>query len=494
MAGGASTAVQQGAHVREIEQCSAVQTQKVSRCRQGDSLDGEVVRHRISVSAREHLRERGTPEHLGEDVVSSRGALARPCEPVCIVVTPLLVEDVREPGRDRGAQFVLADPLEVVVTRDELTLRRLEIPRHLLDFAWNQGARGEREGHSELLEDRPGARVGRSSLDRIVGHRKQVGEHAENRRFDPADAARVLEHLAAPRDRHPDRHGSVAEAGAEPDLDLGRLALLAGGGGVDERLLERGGFLSEVADESADLAAKTPDAREPKIVSRRLEERHDTLRQLDDLTAPPGGVGLEEDELPLELGPRRPEVVTVRTGILERLLEERFRLGQLTELGEQSPDASEQLRLVGMPDCELCGALKQVQSRRKVAAMKCTAPGGCESHSRTLAQLLRYGVHRTKLGPKTEGLLEVVADDLLVLRGSLTRRGLEKGRSPLVQLRPCFLRQSLVRGVANEDMTEAVRLGATQRHGVVEEEFLPQQRFERTRDESLLLVRRDRAH
>ena len=344
------------------------------------------------------------------------------------------------------------------MTRDELALRRLEIPRHLLDLARDQRARGERERHSELLEDRPGAGEGASSL---VGSSAIASRYASMPRIDASTQRTPRACSSISRHREiaiSDRHRPVAEAGAEPDLDLGRLTLLAGGGGVDERLLERGGLLAEVADEAADLAAQTPGARKTKVVSRRLEERHDSLRQVDDLTAPPGRVGLEEDELPLELGPRRPEVVTVRTGILERLLEERFRLGQLAELGEQAADASEQLRLVGNPDREPCGALKQVQSRRKVAAMKCTAPGGCESHARTLAQLLRDRVHRTKLGAKAERLLEVVADDLLVLGGSLTGRGLEKGRRPLVQLRPCLLRQALVRGVADEDVTEAVRL------------------------------------
>lgn len=76
---------------------------------------------------------------------------------------------------------------------------------------------------------------------------------------------------------------------------------------------------------------------------------------------------------------------------------------------------------------------------------------------------------------RDRSLLEVVAHNLGVLREPLPRLQLEPGAEALVQVRPQLLRDSVVGGVANEDVTEAERgLVLERRRGHLEKLLLDQ--------------------
>jgi hypothetical protein len=83
----------------------------------------------------------------------------------------------------------------------------------------------------------------------------------------------------------------------------------------------------------------------------------------------------------------------------------------------------------------------------------------------SLRQLARGLVHGAELDPIEVGLLEVVAEDLLVLPRPGIAPFLEPGRAALVQNRPDPLRNCGVCGFANEVVTEAKALAVRERTG-----------------------------
>ena len=230
------------------------------------------------------------------------------------------------------------------------------------------------------------------------------------------------------RERIADRRRPVAEAVGEPELDLHRLTLLTGGFGVHACPLERGGLLAETAHEPTDLAAQPPRPRQPVVVAVRLEQRHDALRHVDDLAAAPGWIGLQEHELPRDRCVRLAELVTVGARLVERLLEQCVRLGELAELNEDAADPRQQLRLVGLTCGERRCTAEEVEGRREVAPKQRTMPCRGKADVGALAQGRGRLVHRPELCPEAEGLLEVVTDELLVLGGAVARGLLEKSR------------------------------------------------------------------
>src|SRR6266516_7319990 len=81
----------------------------------------------------------------------------------------------------------------------------------------------------------------------------------------------------------------------------------------------------------------------------------------------------------------------------------------------------------------------------------------------TEPDLLGVVVDRAELGPVPVRLLEVEAEDLLVLTDPVTRLAFEPVCEALVQLGPQLLRHRAVGGIADQDVAEA--------EGVVVREF-----------------------
>ena len=145
----------------------------------------------------------------------------------------------------------------------------------------------------------------------MVGHRVQVGEHAERRRPRPT-ARRARARASLGSARSPCRPASArSRAVAEPEPDLGRLALLARGLGMRKRLLERRGLLPEVADKSSDLARRRQTRARPKSSSAALNSGTTrSVRSAIRWLRPPGPSGGERTPAPTRPAP--PELVAVR--------------------------------------------------------------------------------------------------------------------------------------------------------------------------------------
>ncbi len=74
------------------------------------------------------------------------------------------------------------------------------------------------------------------------------------------------------------------------------------------------------------------------------------------------------------------------------------------------------------------------------------------------SQLLGLGVAQPEFDPVPVGLLQVVADELVVLTGPPGHPGLQPARVSLVQVGPLPLRRRLVGAVAQQDVQEPERL------------------------------------
>ena len=156
----------------------------------------------------------------------------------------------------------------------------------------------------------------------------------------------------------------------------------------------------------------------------------------------------------------RRQALVVRGGSQPlRLVEHAPGLGQPAAFDQRGAQLGEQRdppRIVGGK--QPGNPLEQADRRGQVAADK-------RPPSRRLEPLGRPGgerggarVARSERDAVLEGLLEVVADDLLELAQPVRGRQLEPGGEALVQVGARVLRQRAIGGVADQDVTEAVGL------------------------------------
>ena len=153
--------------------------------------------------------------------------------------------------------------------------------------------------------------------------------------------------------------------------------------------------------------------------------------------------------------------------MLERLLEQRVRLCELSEPDEHAADVGQRLRLVCDSRRERGRPLEEVERSRQVAAIEGALTGrgraGCmRGHNIAAISSLTGPSSR----PEPERLLEVVADDLLVLRYAVSRRVGKERREALVQLGASLLRHAPVRGITDEDVAEPVGVLSAQQLSV----------------------------
>ena len=118
---------------------------------------------------------------------------------------------------------------------------------------------------------------------------------------------------------------------------------------------------------------------------------------------------------------RLAKLVAVGARLVERLLEQCVRLGELAELDEDAADPRQQLRLVGLTCGERRCAAEEVEGSREVAPKQRTMPCRGKADVGALAQGRGCLVHRPELCPEAEGLLEVVTDELLRILGGAVR-------------------------------------------------------------------------
>ena len=108
------------------------------------------------------------------------------------------------------------------------------------------------------------------------------------------------------------------------------------------------------------------------------------------------------------------------------------------------------------PHC--LAALEQPTGRQRVATLDRADTGGAQQLRGPSRQVSRPIVVSAETLPIVGGLLEVVADDLLVLRSSIARCVLLEIGEALVELRPLPLGQRRIGSVADENVPEAIRI------------------------------------
>ena len=270
--------------------------------------------------------------------------------------------------RDRRAQLVLADRLEL--SRDPVELRSAasRSPAICSIPAGKSARAASAERHSVLLEDRAAAgvedrasaarrpsRAGTPSMPRIDAWTQRT----------PWACSSICAAARSP----PRRHRPVAEAGAEPELDLGRLTLLTGG------------LAWTIASSSAAASSPKRQTRRPTSLRSRHARARPSRPPPPRRAARPGlsdrrsygsarRVGLRRTT-PARPRPAPPGARHRPRGHLERPLERALRLGELAELDEDAADAVSSSAWSATPIRErVPDALEQVQRRRKVAAIE----------------------------------------------------------------------------------------------------------------------------
>ena len=101
------------------------------------------------------------------------------------------------------------------------------------------------------------------------------------------------------------------------------------------------------------------------------------------------------------------------------------------------------------------GTIEQVSRRRDVVPVQRPSPRRGETPGRAPPELPSSPVDGPQLRPQAVRLLEVIAQDLLVLLSAVGRHPLQPRCEALVKERPLVLGQALIRGVTYEQVAEA---------------------------------------
>src|SRR5215218_6719445 len=157
-----------------------------------------------------------------------------------------------------------------------------------------------------------------------------------------------------------------------------------------------------------------------------------------------------------------------RCGTSRRLVEHGLRLLELAPLNQRTAERAQELEppMVVLRQ-ETRSALEQFPRRRCVVPRERAPSSAGEHRPGALAESTGAGSARPELEPCRVCLLEVVAQDLVVLRGAVARLPLEPLCEAFVEVRAEGLRQRRVRRVTDEDVAEAESVFAGQTGGLV---------------------------
>jgi hypothetical protein len=125
---------------------------------------------------------------------------------------------------------------------------------------------------------------------------------------------------------------------------------------------------------------------------------------------------------------------------------------------------------------ELCRALREAPRGPDVLPVVRAIGGPHQVRRRSRPRVGGLLVGRAELGPVSARLLEVVSEDLVVLGDALPRHALEPLREPLVQVRALFLRHRLVRGVADQQVSEPECVLPRELGSIRTDQLLPRER------------------
>ena len=157
-----------------------------------------------------------------------------------------------------------------------------------------------------------------------------------------------------------------------------------------------------------------------------------------------------------------------------------FGASKLARFHERHPQQRQQRHTLGVSGREQRDRpLEQVGRRPQVGSLFCAPPRRGQAGGGPARKLL---VGRSYLGAAAKGLLEVVAEDLLVFGEASAHLRLEPVGELLVQLGARLLGQRVVRGVADEEMAELEGVLVGEVGGVRPDELLPDEREEMCAD------------
>ena len=143
---------------------------------------------------------------------------------------------------------------------------------------------------------------------------------------------------------------------------------------------------------------------------------------------------------------------------------------------------------------EIDGATEEVRRCRHVPARERAPSCGCEPRRTVGAERPPVVVQRAEVGEVAVRLLEVVAEDLLVLGRTLAVDAVRPLDELLVEGRASALEDPFVSRVANEDVMEAERLFLGRPSRVGQHELLARQRFQMLLDPRAGALRHEMAH
>ena len=152
---------------------------------------------------------------------------------------------------------------------------------------------------------------------------------------------------------------------------------------------------------------------------------------------------------------RRQRILPCPLGLLDAAREDFVRALELAGVVERISERDRTFEPEPVPWRQQVGGTgEQADRRRYVSALVRTVAGPPEQLACTAGEGSQLVIDRAKLLLQPERLLEVIADDLLVL----TAIRLEPASEPLVQLRAQLLRHAVVRGIANQLVPKPERI------------------------------------
>jgi hypothetical protein len=228
---------------------------------------------------------------------------------------------------------------------------------------------------------------------------------------------------------------------------------------VGERSLERSLVLIPLIHHPVDIANSAPGLGESEIVSELLEPEECPFRDPAELVDAALGIGERAKEGPLELRMELDAMVLGGGSNLNGLGQDLIGLGELPGEDECGAQLAEELFAPGHIRCEEClRAAEEVGRCGNVPSHDGAPPSSGEALSRLRREIASTLIARAELAPITEGLFEVIAEDLFNLDRALGTLVFDPEGEALVQLGTNPLRKPSVGGVTDEEMAKAVGL------------------------------------
>ena len=208
-----------------------------------------------------------------------------------------------------------------------------------------------------------------------------------------------------------------------------------------------------------DGAEDAPGLRKAGVVAQELEDGDCGGGDAGGPLRPVGRrLGVELDEDKHERGVGAEPVVAGLVGGADRLPEHLAGLGELADVHQRLAQVGEQVEPVLVEGRkERRRAPEQVRGGRHVAAGERPVAGRSQPLGRLPADGSAAVVERAELGEIGVRLLEVVAEDLLVLARAVAVHLVGPRHEALVELSPMPLQEAGVGGVADQDVLERVR-------------------------------------